>query len=146
MIQKMLTVSSLIPLPFLNPTCTSESSWFTYCWNLAWSILRITLLAWEMSTIVQEYEYSLVLPFWKIGIKVDFFQSCGHFWFFQICWHNECSTLIASSFRILTPALLEFHHLRYLNWQQCFLRLTRIHILGCLALGEWQHLHGFPGH
>ena len=30
----------------------------------------------------------------------DIFQSCGHCWVFQICWHIECSTLIASSFRI----------------------------------------------
>ena len=28
------------------------------------------------------------------------FQSCGHCWIFQICWHNECSILTASSFRI----------------------------------------------
>ena len=30
----------------------------------------------------------------------DLFQSCGHCWVFQICWHTECSTLTASSFRI----------------------------------------------
>ena len=29
-----------------------------------------------------------------------FFQSCGHWWVFQICWHIECSTFTASSFRI----------------------------------------------
>ena len=29
------------------------------------------------------------------------FQSCGHCWVFQICWHIECSILTASSFRIL---------------------------------------------
>ena len=28
------------------------------------------------------------------------FQSCGHCWVFQICWHIECTTFIASSFRI----------------------------------------------
>ena len=28
------------------------------------------------------------------------FPSCGHFWVFQICWHTECSTFTASSFRI----------------------------------------------
>ena len=28
------------------------------------------------------------------------FQSCGHCWVFQICWHTECSTFTASSFRI----------------------------------------------
>ena len=39
-------------LPFLNPACTSGSSWFMYCWSLAWRILSITLLARKMSTIV----------------------------------------------------------------------------------------------
>ena len=32
---------SLVPLPFLNPAWTSGSSQFTYCWSLAWRILRI---------------------------------------------------------------------------------------------------------
>ena len=34
------------------------------------------------------------------GMKIDLFQSCGHCWVFQICWHIECSTFTASSFRI----------------------------------------------
>ena len=33
-------------------------------------------------------------------MKTDVFQSCGHCWVFQICWHIECSTFTASSFRI----------------------------------------------
>ena len=33
-------------------------------------------------------------------MKTDLFQSCGHCWAFQICWHIECSTFTASSFRI----------------------------------------------
>ena len=53
MIQWMLAIWSLVPLPFLNPAWTSESSWFMYCWRLAWRILSITLLACEMSAIVQ---------------------------------------------------------------------------------------------
>ena len=32
-------------------------------------------------------------------MKTDLFQSCGHCWVFQICWHIECSTLTVSSFR-----------------------------------------------
>ena len=47
----MLAIWSLVPLPFLNPAWTSGSSLFTYCWNLAWRILSITLLACEMSAI-----------------------------------------------------------------------------------------------
>ena len=39
--------------PFLKPAWTSESSWFTYCWSLAWRILSITLLVCEMSAFVR---------------------------------------------------------------------------------------------
>ena len=48
MIQRMLAIWSLVPLPFLNPAWTSGSSWFVYCWSLAWRILSITLLAWAL--------------------------------------------------------------------------------------------------
>ena len=34
------------------PASTSGSSCFMYCWSLAWRILRVTLLACEMSAIV----------------------------------------------------------------------------------------------
>ena len=33
-------------------------------------------------------------------MKADLFQSCGHCWDFQICWHVACRTFTASSFRI----------------------------------------------
>ena len=33
-------------------------------------------------------------------MKTDLFQSCGHCWVLQICWHNECSTFTALSFKI----------------------------------------------
>ena len=36
---------------FSNLICTSGSSQFTYCWSLAWRILSITLLAYEMNTV-----------------------------------------------------------------------------------------------
>ena len=35
-----------------------------------------------------------------IGMRTDLFKSCGHCWVSQTCWHVECSTLTASSFRI----------------------------------------------
>ena len=38
----------------------------------------ITLLACEMSAIVQQFDHSLALPFFGIGMKTDLFQSCGH--------------------------------------------------------------------
>ena len=114
------------------------SSRFRYYWSLAWRILSITLLACEMSAIVQQFEHSLALPFFGIGMKTDLFQSCGHCWVFQICWHIQCSTLTASSFRIWnsstgipSPPLALFIVI--------FLRPTWHLIPGCLALGEWSH-------
>ena len=46
MIQRMLAIWSLVPLPFLKPAGTSGSSWFMYCWSLAWGILSITKESW----------------------------------------------------------------------------------------------------
>ena len=100
MIQRMLAIWSLIPLLFLKPAWISGSSRFTYCWSLAWRILSITLLACEMSAILQWFEHSLALPFFGIGMKTDLFQSCGHCRVFQICWHIECSTFTASSLTV----------------------------------------------
>ena len=110
MIQRMLAIWALVPMTFLKPAWTTESSRFTYCWSLSWTILNITLLACEMSAFVPQFEHSLALIFFGIGIKTDLFQFCGHCWVFRICWQIECSTFKASSFRI-EIAQLEFHHL-----------------------------------
>ena len=70
-------------------------------------------------------------------MKTGIFQSCGHYWVFQICWHIECSNFTASSFRIWNN-----------NWNSItstsfvcsdFLRPTWLLTAGCLALGEWRH-------
>ena len=58
----------------------------------------------QMSAIVKQFEHSLALPFIGIGKKADLFQSCGHCWIFQICWHIEWSTFTVSSFRIWTSS------------------------------------------
>ena len=99
MIKWMLAIWSLVPLPFLNPAWTSESSRFTYYWSLAWRILSITLLVCEISAIVS---LSILWHCLSLGLewKLTFFQSSGHCWVCQICWHIECSTCTASSFRI----------------------------------------------
>ena len=99
MIQWMLANWYLALLPFPNLAWTSGSSWFMYYWSLAWRILSITLLACEMSAIMQQFEHSLALPFFGIWMKTYLYQSCGHCWVFQIFWHIKCSTFIASSFR-----------------------------------------------
>jgi len=45
MIQGMLAIWSLVPLPFQNLAWTFGSSQLMYYWSLAWKILSITLLA-----------------------------------------------------------------------------------------------------
>ena len=64
------------------------------------TIYSITVLACEMSAIVQKFEHSLALPFFEIEMKTDIFQSCGHCWVLQICCHIDWNTLTASLFRI----------------------------------------------
>ena len=68
-----------------------------YCWNLAWRILNFTSVWDEYNCVVVWIFFSI---FFEIGMKTDLFQSCGHCWVFQICWHIECSTFTASSLRI----------------------------------------------
>ena len=60
MIQLILAIWSLIPLPFLKPAWTSGSSRFMYCWSLAWRILSITLLACESAIGIH-----ISTPFWN---------------------------------------------------------------------------------
>ena len=123
-------------------------------WSLARRILCITLLVCKMSAIVWQSEHSLALPLFGIGMKTDIFQSCGHCWVFQICWHIECSNFQASSFRIcnssagiLSPPLALFVVMLpffFLLW--CFLRPIWLHTPGCLPLGVWSHHCGYLGH
>ena len=78
-------------------------------------------------------------------MKTDLFQSCGHCWVFQICWHVECSTFTASSFRIWnsstgipSPPLALF-----------VVMLPKTLLTShssCLALGKWSHHCGYLGH
>ena len=99
MIQQILVIWSLVPLLSLNqlvylkflvyvplmPSLKDFEHYLAGMWNklngmIVWIFFGITLL-WD----------------WMIS---DLFQSCGHCSVFQICWHTECSTSTASSFRI----------------------------------------------
>ena len=68
----------------------------------------------------------------------NLFQSWGHCWVFQICWHIECITLTPSSFRIWyswagipSPPLALFIVM--------LPKTTWLCPAGCLALGEWSY-------
>ena len=47
---------------------------------------------------------STFLSITLLGMRIDFFQSCGHFWIFQIFRYIEYNTLMASSFRIFNSS------------------------------------------
>ena len=47
--------------------------------KLTWRILSITLLVCEISAIVQQFEDSLALPFFGIGMKTDLYHL-GKLW------------------------------------------------------------------
>ena len=69
----------------LKPGLETFEHYFTSVWDewnraIVWIFFGIALLG--------------------IGMKTDLFQSCGHCWVFQICWHIECNTSTASAFRI----------------------------------------------
>ena len=102
----------------LKPGLENFEHYFTSVWD-------------ECNCVV--VEHSLALSLFGIGKKTDFFQSCGHCWVFQICWHIECSNFTASSFRIWnsstwipSPPLPLF-----------IVMLPKAHFPWCLALGEW---------
>ena len=104
MIQWMLAIWYLIPLPFLKPAWTSGSSQFMYWWNLSWGILSITLLVCEMSA-----NCVVVWVFFGLAFLRDWNEN----WPFPVLWPLlsfpnllafECSTFTASSFRIWNRA------------------------------------------
>ena len=78
MIQWMLAVLSLVPLPFINTAWTYGSSWFTYCWSLAWRILSINNLTSQRR---QWHPHSSTLA-WKIPWTEEpgGLQSMGSLW------------------------------------------------------------------
>ena len=100
MIQWMLAIWSLVPLPFLKPPWTSGSSRFTYCRSLGWEIFEHCFTSmWD------EFSCAVVWAFFGTAFLWDWnenwhFPVPGHCWVFQICWYTECSTFTATSFSI----------------------------------------------
>ena len=77
-------------------------------------------------------------------MTTDLFQSCDHCWAFQICWHIECSTFTALSFRIWNSSTgIPSPPLAVLV--VTLLRPTWLHIPECVALGEWSYHCNYLG-
>ena len=111
MIQQMLVIWSLVPLPFFLLILFYSSAFSKTSLNI-WKFTFHVLVkpglgnfvhyftsVWDQGNCEVVWTF-LALPFFGIGMKTDLFQSCDHCWVFQICWHIECSTFIATSFRI----------------------------------------------
>ena len=88
MIQWVLAIWSLVPLPFLSPAWTSGSSQFTYCWRLAWRIFSITSKFWEFLAIQSGENISM----WKKkNIDSSWFFFYFTDWIYNAWWiysHN----------------------------------------------------------
>ena len=97
----------------LNSDFSAFSKPSLYIWKF--SIQVLLKPSWKdfghnLTSMGSELNCPVVWTFFSAALlgnwmNTDLFQSCGHFWVFQICWHVECSTLIASSFRILNSLL-----------------------------------------
>ena len=72
------------------------SRWVITPLRLSWSRISMGLKGNSTETSLALFG----IAFLWIGMNTDLFQSCGHCWVFQICWHIECSTFTASSYRI----------------------------------------------
>ena len=96
MIQRMLAIWSLVPLPFLIQ--------LEHLKFMVHILLKPGLEDFEhYSSMWAECNCVVAWIFFGIAflwdwMKTDLFQSCGHCWVFQIFWHIECSTFTASSF------------------------------------------------
>ena len=94
----MLAIWPLVPLPFLNPAYTSGNSGFSVgAWLGEFGAL-LCYFKWNECNCEVFWALFGIAFLWVW--KTDLFQSCGHCWVFQICWHIECSTFTAPSFRI----------------------------------------------
>ena len=145
MIQEMLAIWSLLPLPFLKsslniwkfsvhvllkPVLENFEHYFASMWDecncaVVWTIFGIVFL-WNWN---QNWPFSVLWPLLN----------------FQVCSHMECSTLTASSLRpwncsvgIPSPPLALFIVM--------FPRPAWFHTTGCLALREWSHHHVYLSH
>ena len=146
MIQQMLAIWSLVPLPFLKPAWTAGSSRFTYCWSLAWRILSITFSVWD------ECNCAVVWAFFGIAFLWDWNKN----WHFPVLWP------LLSFPNLLAYWVQHFHSiifqdLEYLNWNS-ITSTSFVHSDASYgspdftfqdpALGEceWSHLCDYLGH
>ena len=107
-IQWMLAIWPLVPLPFLNSVCTSGSSQLMYRWSLAWRILSIAFasmwnecgslsILWHCPSLGLEWKLTFSCPV----ATAEFSKLAG------------ISSVVLSQHHLLGFEIdqLEFHHL-----------------------------------
>ena len=105
-----LVAQRLKRLPGMQETWVRSLSWedplekemaahsSTLAWRIPWGRSLVGYSPWGCKeSDTTEWLHFTFLYDWNVNWL---FQSCDHCWVFQICWHIECSTLTASSFRI----------------------------------------------
>ena len=126
---------------FWNPLAFPIIRWMLAIWSLvpcSYSFSKPSLDIWKFLVCImlkpsmQDFKHDLTImrdecncPMVSTFVSTTFlgnwdedwpFPSCGHCWVFQICWHNKCNTLMASSFRDLnSPAGFLLHPLALLT-------------------------------
>ena len=128
-------------LPFLKPAWKSGSSRFVYCWSLAWRILGITLLAYEMSALCSSLNILLHCLFLGLEWKLTFSSLVTTAEFSKFVGMFEYSTFTAPSFRIWNSSTVIPSPLVLFIVMLLKAHLTCIP--GYLALVEWSHQHGY---
>ena len=108
---------------FFSGTCLL-SLWSNECWQfdiLFLCFLKVIFYTWKFSVHIllkascKDFEHNLATMWSKYNfitvwmslncpsLRLEWkhlFQSCGHHWVFQICWHIECSTLTTLSWNL----------------------------------------------
>ena len=108
---------SYFPLLLFSYSVMSDSLWLRNHSTLDFPVLHyllplpviksgvylppISIYIWNHFCEVKSLSVSGSCYCWSIALKIVWLRpGNSHCWVFQICWHIECSTLTASSFRI----------------------------------------------
>ena len=148
MIQQMLAIWSLAPLPFLKPAWTSGSSWFMYClkpdlenfehyfanvWNecncaVVWTFFGIALLwdwdeNWPFPVLWPLLSFPNSLAYWEQHLHSIIFQDLK-----QLNWNSITST---SFVWVIFPKA----HLTSHSSQDVWLKVSDHIIVNCILIG-----------
>ena len=85
MIQRMLAIWSLVPLPFLKPAWTSGSSWFMCCWTWLGEFKHYFTSMWDDGSCAEVWAF----------FGVAFLWHWNEYWPFPVLWPLNFPNLLA---------------------------------------------------